>query len=86
MRVAAFVKRNVPVTVTETKANGAPRYIQVTIWDFLDIRFPPKWTERDGPITWPLRSPDLAAADFFLWGDKRCRLHSITAHHFAGTC
>jgi hypothetical protein len=23
---------------------------------------------RDGPITWPLRSPDIKPLDFFLWG------------------
>jgi len=34
----------------------------------LDIRFPQKWIDRGGPITWPLCSPDLTPADFLFWG------------------
>jgi hypothetical protein len=36
--------------------------------EFLDIHFPGRWVWRDGPITWPPRSPDITALDFFLWG------------------
>jgi len=35
---------------------------------FLDEIFPGLWEERGGPTTWPPRSPDLTALDFFAWG------------------
>ena len=30
--------------------------------------FPNRWIGRDGPISWPPRSPDVTPLDFFLWG------------------
>jgi hypothetical protein len=36
--------------------------------EFLDMHFPGHWVWRDGPIKWPLRSPDNTPFDFFLWG------------------
>jgi hypothetical protein len=26
------------------------------------------WDDRDGPMPWPPRSPDITPLDFFLWG------------------
>ena len=37
------------------------------IW-FLDATFPNRWIGRDGPTTWPPRSPDTNPLYFFLWG------------------
>jgi hypothetical protein len=31
----------------------------------LDVTFPKRWTVRDGPTTWPPRSPDINPLDFF---------------------
>jgi hypothetical protein len=36
--------------------------------EFLDMHFPGRWFGRDGPMTWPPRSPDITPLDFFLWG------------------
>ena len=33
----------------------------------LNATFPNRWIGRDGPISWPPRSPDLTPLDFFLW-------------------
>ena len=27
-----------------------------------------RWVERNGPIHWPARSPDLTVLDFYVWG------------------
>jgi hypothetical protein len=35
--------------------------------DAFSERFPGNWKGRAGPITWPLRSPDLTPLDLFLW-------------------
>jgi hypothetical protein len=36
--------------------------------DFLNRKFPEKWTGRGGPITWPPCLPDLTSLDIFFWG------------------
>jgi len=36
------------------------------IW-FLDAPFSNRWIRKDGPTTWPPRSPDITPLDFFLW-------------------
>jgi len=33
----------------------------------LEATFPNTWIGRDGPTTWPSRSPDITPRDFFLW-------------------
>jgi hypothetical protein len=35
---------------------------------YLNQRFEYRWLGSNGPITWPLRSPDFIPLDFFLWG------------------
>ena len=40
--------------------------VYCNIW-FLDATFPNRWIGRDGPTTWPPRSPDITPLDFFLW-------------------
>ncbi|KAJ4425962.1 hypothetical protein ANN_27588 [Periplaneta americana] len=39
--------------------DGAPAHLSRTARRYLDRRFPDRWIGRDGPIAWPLRSPDL---------------------------
>jgi hypothetical protein len=34
----------------------------------LDRTFPGRWMDRDGPMPWPPRSPNITQLDFFLWG------------------
>ena len=36
-----------------------------------------RWTERDGPVSWPPRSPDLSSMDCFLW----CTLKNVCKQH-----
>jgi len=42
--------------------------ITLVFLSFLDVTFPNRWIERDGPIPWPPRSPDIIPLHFFLWG------------------
>jgi len=47
--------------------DGAPPHWGSYIRRFLDA-FPNRWIGRDGPTTWPPRSPDITPLDFLLWG------------------
>jgi len=38
-------------------------------------------TSRYGDITWPARSPDLSACDFFLWGYLKSQVFKAPAPH-----
>ena len=60
----------VTITRQETSFNmmeQTPNY-SVTVREWLNERFPGRWTGRHGPFYWPARSPDLTPCDFFLWG------------------
>ncbi|KAJ4444586.1 hypothetical protein ANN_06382 [Periplaneta americana] len=46
---------------------GAPSHFAYTVRDHLCATFPERWIGRGGPVSWPARSPDLTALDFFLW-------------------
>jgi hypothetical protein len=46
--------------------------------------FPNHVISRYGDITWPARSPDLSACDFFLWGYLKSRLQSSSTAHSSG--
>jgi len=48
--------------------DGAPAHFCREVRDILNARFPDRWMGRNGPITWPARSPDLNVLDFFVWG------------------
>ena len=48
--------------------DGAPPHWGLRIRQFLNETFSDRWIERDGPISWPPRSPDISPLDFFLWG------------------
>ena len=45
--------------------DGAPAHITTDVRHFLDATYPQYWIERGGPVTWPVRSPDLNTIDFF---------------------
>ena len=48
--------------------DGAPPHWSLDVREYLDNVFPNRWIGRDGPISWPPRSPDVTPLDFFLWG------------------
>lgn len=48
--------------------DGAPAHFSREVRNILDARFPERWMGRNGPITWPPRSPDLNVLDYFVWG------------------
>ena len=43
--------------------------------------FPNRVISRYGDITWPARSPDLSACDFFLWGYLKFQVFKAPAPH-----
>ena len=45
--------------------DGAPPHWGLEVCQFLNETFPDRWIGRDGPITWPPRSPDITSLDFF---------------------
>ncbi|GFW14149.1 DUF4817 domain-containing protein [Trichonephila clavipes] len=47
--------------------NGAPPHWGLTVRESLNNSFPQRWIGRDGPISWPPRSPDLTPLDFFFF-------------------
>jgi hypothetical protein len=51
--------------------DGAPPHNRRVVRDYLDISFADRWIERNGPISWPARSPDLNPCDFYLWGHMK---------------
>jgi hypothetical protein len=68
--------RVVKVTVTSSnyiqyamffQQDGAPPYLSLTVHASLNQRFPNQWTGCAGPISWPVRSPDITPCHFFLW-------------------
>ncbi|EZA62939.1 hypothetical protein X777_15531 [Ooceraea biroi] len=48
--------------------DGAPAHYRVTVREFLNETFPTRSIGRDGPVSWPARSPDCNPCDFYLWG------------------
>jgi hypothetical protein len=55
-----------------------------TARDFMAVvrnLFPIHVISRYGDITWPARSPDLSACDFFLWGYLKSQVFKAPAPH-----
>ncbi|KAJ8934968.1 hypothetical protein NQ318_007175 [Aromia moschata] len=46
----------------------------------LNEKFPGRFIGRgnDAPISWPPRSPDLNPCDFFIWGDLKQKVYSVS--------
>jgi hypothetical protein len=53
---------------TIPQENGAPLHFSHHVRNHLDREMVGRWTDRDGPIACPPRSPDLTPMDLFLWG------------------
>lgn len=48
--------------------DGAPAHFSRLVTQYLNVTFPERWIGRNGPVSWPPRSPDLTPLDFCLWG------------------
>ena len=48
--------------------DGAPPHWGLRVRQFFNKTFSDRWIGRDGPISWPTRSPDITPQDFLLWG------------------
>ncbi|GFY30729.1 uncharacterized protein TNCV_3118891 [Trichonephila clavipes] len=48
--------------------DGTPAHFCALVRDWPDIAYSGRWIERQGPVLWPPRSPDLTPLVFFLWG------------------
>lgn len=48
--------------------DGCPAHFHRNVRNWLDNNFPEKWIGRNGPVSWPPRSPDITPLDFFIWG------------------
>lgn len=62
---------DIPLNLTANmyfQQDGAPAHNAHIITNYLNNRFGNRWIGNRGPISWPARSPDLTAMDFFLWG------------------
>ena len=46
---------------------GVPPHYGESVTQYLNIKFPNKWVGSGGPISWPLRYPDLSHSDYFVW-------------------
>jgi hypothetical protein len=47
--------------------DGVPPNFGYIVHESLDRHFLGRWTGRLGPVSWPLRSPDLTLMDFYFW-------------------
>lgn len=56
--------------------DGAPPHWGLHVRNYLDEQFPERWIGRDGPISWPPRSPDITPLDFFLWGFVKNKVYA----------
>jgi hypothetical protein len=56
--------------------DGAPPHWSLQVRYLLNIHLLGRWIGRGGPITWPLRSPDITPLDFFLWGYVKDRVYA----------
>ena len=63
--------RNIPRRERERiiyQHDGVPAHFSRRVRELLNERFPDRWMGQGGPITWPVRSPDLNVLDYFVWG------------------
>jgi len=61
----------IPATTKEAiwfQQDGATAHTAGETMELLRRHFPNRIISKNGDLTWPLRSPDLSAPDFFLWG------------------
>lgn len=43
-------------------------HYSLMVQETLNNRLPDCWLGKNGPVSWPPRSPDWTPLDFFLWG------------------
>ena len=53
--------------------DDAPPHYGREVKDFLNRNYP----NRQGPIAWPPRSPDLTPLDFYLWGHMKSLVYTV---------
>jgi len=57
--------------------DGVPPHYGREVKDFLNWNYPNRWIDRQGPIAWSPRSPDLKQLDFYLWGHMKSLVQLI---------
>jgi hypothetical protein len=60
--------------------DGAPSHFGRKVSVYLNHRYRNRYIDRDCPVPWPLRSPDLTPLDLFLWAVTK---EMSTAPHFS---
>lgn len=61
----------IPLNVRQSmyyQHDGAPAHSTTRVKELLNSKYPERWIGRNGPISWPARSPDLSPLDFYFWG------------------
>ena len=61
----------------EFQHDGAPAHYNRNVRNYLDIPFGQQWIGRDGPVCWPVRSPDLSCLNFYFWGYMKTLIYNI---------
>ncbi|KAL7295761.1 hypothetical protein TKK_0011104 [Trichogramma kaykai] len=56
--------------------DGAPSHGCIAAGAVLNRTFQDRWIGKDGPASWPSKSPDLNVCDFGLWADLKKRVHA----------
>lgn len=47
--------------------DGTPAGTEKGVTNFFNDQYSNRWIAHDGPVAWPLQSPDLNPLDFFMW-------------------
>lgn len=58
--------------------DGASPHVSDRMKAYLNTKLPDRWTERGGPVLWPLRSSDVTPCDFFSWGHTKSKICSTS--------
>lgn len=56
--------------------DGAPAHNAIVVQEFVRANYDNRFIANNGPIRWPVRSPDLAPCDFFLWPFVKEKLYN----------
>lgn len=54
---------------------AGPHYLR-EVRQHLNDHYPNRWIGRNGPVSWPARSPDLTPVDYFLWGHLKQKVYA----------
>lgn len=60
--------------------SGCPAHYGCNVRSVLNENYANKWIDREGPVGWPARSPDLTPLDSFLWGVLKQRVYRMTVN------